>query len=151
MQGAAGALRVLLGHEPAAEFSERLGSWVDAGSDRQSVEFLAKRLRGTLAMAAPLLEAAAGVTAGLTARIAALDDDGFMRRLPALRDGFDVMSPAARQRFLDALAAAMGGRRVDLRLEHSREELAIWTEADRHGRAAVELIDPDGLEWATES
>jgi len=147
MQGAAGALRVLLGHEPAHEFSERVGSWVDAASDRQSVEFLAKRLRGTLAMAAPLLEASSEVTAGLAARIGALNDDGFMRRLPALRDGFDVMSPAARQRFLDSLAAAMGGHRVDLRLEHSREELAIWTEADRRGRQAVELLDPEVLEW----
>jgi hypothetical protein len=65
---------------------------------------LTGRLRGALTMAAPLLESAPAVSGGLLDRVATLGDEGFLRRLPALRDGFDVLSPAARQRFLRALS-----------------------------------------------
>jgi hypothetical protein len=56
MQGAAGAVRVLLGQEAPEAFGERLGSWVDGASAPGSMAVLAGRLRGALTMAAPLLD-----------------------------------------------------------------------------------------------
>jgi hypothetical protein len=141
MQGAAGAVRVLLGHQAPEAFGERLGSWVDAAAGPAAMPALAGRLRGALTMAAPLLESAPAAGDRLLDRVAALDDEGFLRRLPALREGFDVLSPAARQRFLDALSGRLG-RRTDLRLEEAPERLARWAEADRAGLAAVRTLDP---------
>jgi hypothetical protein len=97
-------------------------------------------------MAGPLLEAAPAVIDRLIERVAALDDTAFLRRLPALREGFDVLSPAARQRFLHALAPSIGGS-LDLRLDHPAELLARWAEADQRGRRAVESLTPDVLAW----
>jgi Family of unknown function (DUF5682) len=79
---------------------------------------------------------APAVSDGLLDRVAALDDEAFLRRLPALREGFEVLSPAARQRFLEALSDRLG-RRADLRLDDPPELLARWAEADRAGRAAA--------------
>ncbi len=89
---------MLLGKEAPEAFGERLGSWVDAATAPAAMAALAGRLRGALTMAAPLLESAPAVSGGLVDRVAALDDEGFLRRLPALRDGFDVLSPAATRR-----------------------------------------------------
>ena len=42
---------------------------------------------------------------------------------------FEVLSPAARQRFLQALEPSLGGS-LDLRLDHPAEFLARWAEAE---------------------
>jgi hypothetical protein len=144
MQGAAGAVLVLLGHEAPEAFGARLGSWVDAASAPGAMAALAGRLRGALTMAAPLLESAPAVSGGLLDRVAALDDGAFLRRLPALREGFDVLSPAARQRFLEALSDRLG-RRADLRLDDPPELLARWAEADRAGWAAASALSASPL------
>ena len=146
MQGAGGAVRVLLGHADAEAFGEQMGSWVDGAGDRSAQAALAGRMTGALAMAGPLLEAAPAVTDRLIERVTALDDTAFLHRLPALREGFEVLSPAARQRFLQALAPSVGGN-LDLRLDHPAELLARWAEADQRGRRAVESIAPDVLTW----
>jgi hypothetical protein len=146
MQGAGGAVRVLLGHADAEAFGEQMGSWVDGAGDQSAQTGLAGRITGALAMAGPLLEAAPAVTDRLIERVAALDDTAFLHRLPALREGFEVLSPAARQRFLQALAPSVGGS-LDLRLDHPAELLARWAEADQRGRHAVESIAPDVLAW----
>jgi hypothetical protein len=142
MQGAAGAVRVLLEQLDAAEFGVRMGSWVDAAADQGA---LARRLAGALAMAAPLLEAAPSITACLIERITALDDTTFLQRLPALREGFDVLSPAARQRFLHALLPSLSAS-FDERLEHPADQLARWAAADAHGLNAVLSTLPRALE-----
>jgi hypothetical protein len=114
MQDAAGAVRALLGQEPPEAFGERLGSWVDAAAARGSMAALAGRLRGALTMAAPLLESAPAVSGGLLDRVAALDDEAFLRRLPALREGFEVLSPTARQRFLPVRRPLVRSVRYDV-------------------------------------
>ncbi|HYW88143.1 MAG TPA: DUF5682 family protein, partial [Chloroflexota bacterium] len=85
------------------------------------------------------------VTQHLIARISALDDAGFLGRLPALREAFDVLSPAARQRFLDSLRASVG--EVDLRLDYAPNLLGRWADADHAGRLAAAALDEDVLIW----
>jgi hypothetical protein len=145
MQGAGAALRVLLGHALPRELGERMGSWVDVATDRGGQTLLAGRMRGALLMAAPLLEAAPETTDHLIARIAALNDAEFLGRLPALREAFDVLSPAARQRFLDALRASIG--EIDLRLDFPPSLLGRWADADQAGRQAATALDEDALIW----
>jgi hypothetical protein len=48
MQGAAGAVRILLGQEAPGAFGERLGSWVDAAAAPDAMAALAGRLRGAV-------------------------------------------------------------------------------------------------------
>jgi hypothetical protein len=137
MQGASGAVSVLLGFIDPDTFGERMGSWLNI-ADANSV-MLARRLAGALVMATPLLEVAPGIIQRLIERIDVLDDASFLRRLPALRDGFDVLSPAARQRFLQALRPNLADT-FDLRLDHPAAVLARWAEADAHGRHSVEAL-----------
>jgi hypothetical protein len=141
MQGAAGAVRVLIGHLDADVFAERLASWLDAADESA----LARRLTGALVIAAPLLEAAPSVTDRLIQRVARLADDEFLRRLPALREGFEALSPAARQRFLNALRPSLSPD-FDVRLEHAPDALARWAAADAHGREALLAMLPKALE-----
>jgi hypothetical protein len=144
MQGAGGAVRVLLGQVDAETFGERLGSWVDVAVDSGGQAVLAGRLRGALLTAAPLLESAPSVTERLFARIEALDDAGFLARLPALREAFDVLSPAARQRFLDGLR---GGD--PLVLEYPPMMLGRWAAGDQAGREAAATLDAEALGWGS--
>lgn len=140
MQGAAGAVRVLIGHLEADVFAERMASWLDTAD--QSA--LARRMAGALAVAAPLLEAAPTITDRLIQRVAALADDGFLRRLPALREGFDALSPAARQRFLNALRPSLSPD-FDVRLDQPADALAKWAAADAHGRETLLATFPGAL------
>lgn len=143
MQGAAGAARVLLGRAAAPDFGCALGSWVDAGADATGRRALAARLRGALVVAAPLFEADPGFAADLLDRVERIADDEFLARVPALRHGFDVLSPAARGRLLTALAGRIGCGAdahgvLDVALEDAAELRIVWARADRAGRAAVE-------------
>jgi hypothetical protein len=143
MQGAAGAVRVLLGHLPPDAFGTRMGSWVEAASlSHQSV--LARRLAGALAMAAPLLEAAPSITDELIERVSGMVDGAFLQRLPALREGFDVMSPAARRRFLQALRPGLSAG-FDPRLDHPATTLGRWAAADLHARGILLSEMPEAL------
>jgi Mg-chelatase subunit ChlD len=150
LQGAAGAALVLLGHAEPAALGTRLGSWVDASGGHD----LAGRLHGVLVMAAPLLEVCADLLDRLRDRVEAMPDGAFLERLPALRDGFEVLSPAARQRFLEAVADRVGvgdPAELDRRLgvDHARAALARWAAADLAGRAAVLAQDPAMLDPPT--
>jgi Mg-chelatase subunit ChlD len=147
LQGAAGAALVLLGHADPAALGTRLGSWVDASGGHD----LAGRLQGVLVMAAPLLEVCADLLGPLRDRVEAMPDGAFLERLPALRDGFEVLSPAARQRFLEAVADRVGvGDPAELErrlaVGHARAALARWAAADLAGRAAVLAQDPAMLD-----
>jgi hypothetical protein len=135
MQGASGAVRVLLGHLEPDAFGERMGAWVDRRSPTEQ-SALARRIAGALSLAAPLVEAAPAIVDRLVSRVGGLNDAAFLQRLPALRDGFDVLSPAARQRFLAALRSSLPDT-ADLELAHSAALLARWAEADLHGRDAL--------------
>ncbi len=138
---AAGAVRVLTGHEEAEAFGERVASWVDGAVDSASRATLTARLSGVLTVAGPLLTVGAGALDPLLDRVVELDDSAFLSRLPALRGGFDTLSPAARDRLLGTVEERLG-ERVDGLDADDPAELARRTAADL---AARELLIGLGL------
>ncbi|GAA3207005.1 hypothetical protein GCM10020256_02360 [Streptomyces thermocoprophilus] len=85
MRGAAGAVRVLLGHEDAHVLGDRAASWVDGATDPGTRTALTARLTGLLTAAGPLLETAPAALGPLLDRVTTLPDRAFLDRLPALR------------------------------------------------------------------
>ncbi|MEU2573658.1 DUF5682 family protein [Streptomyces anulatus] len=138
---AAGAVRVLTGHEEAESFGGRVASWVDGAVDSTSRAALTARLAGVLTVAGPLLTVGIGALDPLLHRVVELDDTAFLARLPALRGGFDTLSPAARDRLLDTVEERLG-ERVDTLDADDPAELARRTTADL---AARELLAGLGL------
>jgi hypothetical protein len=145
MQGAAGALLVAVGQRPAEALGGRLGAWFDAAVDLDTRRQLADRLKGALTVAAPLFEAAPSFLDGLSARVERASDEAFLERLPALREGFDTLSTAARGRLLEVLADRLDerdprGRGLDVSLEEDPVLLASCAAADAAGRRAADLV-----------
>ncbi|MFE9850519.1 DUF5682 family protein [Streptomyces sp. NPDC005576] len=105
---AAGAVRVLTGHEDARTFGTRVASWVDGAVDSTSRATLTARLTGVLTVAGPLLTVGADALDPLLHRVVELDDTAFLARLPALRGGFDTLSPATRDRLLETVEERLG-------------------------------------------
>lgn len=138
---AAGAVRVLTGHEEAEAFGGRVASWVDGAADSASRAALTARLTGVLTVAGPLLTVGVGALDPLLHRVAELDDNAFLARLPALRGGFDTLSPAARDRLLDTVEERLG-ERVDTLDADDPAEQARRTAADL---AARDLLTGVGL------
>ncbi|MDR6975143.1 Mg-chelatase subunit ChlD [Streptomyces sp. 3330] len=140
MRGAAGAVRVLLGQESAPSFGGRVASWVDGAVDADSRSALTARLSGLLAAAGPLLEAAAPALEPLLGRVSELPDREFLDRLPALRGGFETLSPAARDRLLAAVEERLGTGRVADTDGLDPAALAVWAGADLTARAALRSL-----------
>ncbi|MEU1484846.1 DUF5682 family protein [Streptomyces sp. NPDC005752] len=138
---AAGAVRVLTGHEEAEAFGGRVASWVDGAVDGTSRAALTARLTGVLTVAGPLLTVGVDALDPLLNRVVELDDTAFLARLPALRGGFDTLSPAARDRLLDTVGERLG-ERVDTLDADDPAELARRTAADL---AVRELLTGLGL------
>ncbi|MFF4472543.1 DUF5682 family protein [Streptomyces sp. NPDC001599] len=153
MRGAAGAVRVLLGHEDPDALGERVASWVDGARDRASRSALTARLTGLLTATGPLLESAAPALEPLLDRVTELADREFLERLPALRGGFDTLSPAARDRLLSVVEERVGVDRPADTGGVDPTALALWTRADLMARAALDGLrllppapDPDRLQ-----
>ncbi|MGQ4401539.1 DUF5682 family protein [Streptomyces hayashii] len=149
MRGAAGAVRVLLGQEDARVFGDRVASWVDGAVDAESRSGLTARLSGLLTAAGPLLEAAAPALEPLLDRVSELPDRQFLDRLPALRGGFDTLSPAARDRLLASVEERLGAGRVADTDGLDPAALAVWAGADLAARAALRslgLLPPRGVD-----
>ncbi|MFJ3498315.1 DUF5682 family protein [Streptomyces sp. NPDC086091] len=145
MRGAAGAVRVLLGQEDARVLGDRVASWVDGAVDPDARAALAQRLTGLLTAAGPLLEAAAPALEPLLERVVELPDRDFLDRLPALRGGFETLSPAARERLLSAVEERLDGGRVADTGGVDPAALAAWAAADlvaRDGLRALGLLPP---------
>ncbi|MEV5321161.1 DUF5682 family protein [Streptomyces sp. NPDC052687] len=140
MRGAAGAVRVLLGQEDARVFGDRVASWVDGATDPDSRAALTARLGGLLTAAGPLLEAAAPALEPLLARVSELPDRAFLDRLPALRGGFDTLSPAARDRLLAAVEQRLDTERVTDTHGVDPAALALWTQADFTARETLRSL-----------
>ncbi|WP_431997125.1 vWA domain-containing protein [Streptomyces fungicidicus] len=140
MRGAAGAVRVLLGHEDAHTFGDRVASWVDGATDPDSRAALTARLGGLLTAAGPLLEAAAPALEPLLTRITELPDRDFLDRLPALRGGFDTLSPAARDRLFAAVEERLGTTHVADTGGVDPAALAAWTSADLAARETLRSL-----------
>ncbi|MCX4388000.1 DUF5682 family protein [Micromonospora peucetia] len=149
IQGAALAARVLLDLTPTEVLGTRVAGWIDAATGPDTRRHLHRLLGGLLTAAHPLLQSAPAALDPLLERIERLTDPEFLDRLPALRGGFDVLTPAARGRLLDTVAERLGDR-LDLALSAPPELLARWTAADLAGRAALIARDipilgtPDG-------
>ncbi|MEV7723331.1 DUF5682 family protein [Streptomyces sp. NPDC087917] len=149
MRGASLAVRVLLDLDPAAALGARAAAWVDGATAPDTRRALARRLTGLLSAAGPLLGASPQALAPLMDRVDELPDAEFLERLPALRGGFDTLSPAARDRLLAVVTERLGDR-VDLSLDASPALLALWAAADAAGLAALkELTPPDRTQAPT--
>ncbi|MDX3249026.1 DUF5682 family protein, partial [Streptomyces sp. ME18-1-4] len=140
MRGAAGAVRVLLGQEDARAFGDRVASWVDGAVDPDARSALTARLSGLLTAAGPLLEAAAPALEPLLDRVSELPDREFLDRLPALRGGFDTLSPAARDRLLAAVEERLDTGYVADTDGVDPAALAAWTGADLAARATLRSL-----------
>ncbi|WP_434095208.1 DUF5682 family protein [Streptomyces flaveolus] len=145
MRGAAGAVRVLLGHEDPWVLGERVAAWVDTANDPASRAALTARLTGLLTAAGPLLESAAPALEPLLNRVSELPDRDFLDRLPALRGGFDALSPAARDRLLSTVEEQLAVGHLGDTGTVDPVALARWTGADLAARAtlgALGLLPP---------
>ncbi|RKN12708.1 DUF5682 family protein [Streptomyces radicis] len=141
MRGAAAAVRTLLGLTTPERLGGLVASWVDAAGDPDARAALTARLGGLLTAAGPLLEASPATLGPLLDRISELPDRRFLDRLPALRGGFDTLSPAARDRLLDVVEERIGGRVAELP-DTDPVTLERWTRADL---AAAEALAAQGL------
>ncbi|GGZ08443.1 DUF5682 family protein [Streptomyces nitrosporeus] len=141
MRGAAGAVRVLLGHAEPAELGLRAAAWLDTAYGPESRAALTARLTGLLSAAGPLLESAAPALEPLLDRVSELSDRDFLDRLPALRGGFDTLSPAARDRLLDVVEERLGEGLVADTGPVDPAALAAWTAADLTAREVLEALD----------
>jgi Mg-chelatase subunit ChlD len=139
IQGAALAARVLLDLDPPDVLGARAAGWVDAGTDADGRRRLHRLLRGLLSAAGPLLQSTPAALDPLLDRIEHLTDQDFLDRLPALRGGFDILSPAARDRLLQTITDRLGDR-LDLALSAPPDLLARWAAADAAGGAALSAL-----------
>ncbi|MFG2487389.1 DUF5682 family protein [Streptomyces virginiae] len=148
MQGAALAVRVLLDLDPAAELGGRAAGWIDSAGTADSRRALTRRLGGLLTAAGPLLQSSPAALTPLLDRVEHLADQDFLDRLPALRGGFDALSPAARDRLLHTVTERLGDR-IDLALDASPALLALWAAADAAGLAALKALPLPGTQEPT--
>ncbi|WP_405802157.1 DUF5682 family protein [Streptomyces sp. NBC_01506] len=139
IQGAAAATRVLLDLDAPQAMGDRVASWIDRATGPDERRRLSGSLTGVLTAAGPLLQSAEAALTPLLDRIDALPDQGFLQRLPALRGGFDVLTPADRGRLLRTVTERLGDR-PDLTLSAPPELVALWTAADAAGLAALTAL-----------
>ncbi|MFF4382802.1 DUF5682 family protein [Kitasatospora sp. NPDC001547] len=137
VRGAAGAVRVLLGQEPAEVLGGRAASWVDGATGPEARHALGRALVGLLTAAEGLFDSAPQALEPVLERVTSLPDDAFLDRLPALRGGFDTLSPAARDRLLALVEERLGTRLAALPEEAGPAALAGWVRADLAARAAL--------------
>ncbi|MFC5830576.1 vWA domain-containing protein [Nonomuraea insulae] len=139
MRGAALAARVLLDLDGSGTLGARAAGWIDNATGTDGRARLSRLLTGALTAAGPLLEAAPAALDPLIERIDGLPDQEFLDRLPALRGGFDTLTPAARTRLLGVVSERLGDR-LDLALSASPELLGLWTAADAAGLSVLRSL-----------
>ena len=147
MQGAALGCCLLTGDLQETDYVIQTGSWLDNAVDEDSRHDLTRRLRGTLLLVAPRLHSDSDCLNGIEDRTDVLSDAEFLQRLPALRGGFDVLSPTTRRMLL---------QQIQHRLPHGSAAIRTSTidplmqkmmfEADEVSRAAVVELLPN-LQW----
>ncbi|MEV6037109.1 DUF5682 family protein [Nonomuraea sp. NPDC052116] len=139
MQGAALAARVLLDLDGPASLGDRAAGWIDTATGPDGRLRLARLLTGVLTAAGPLLQSAPAALDPLMNRVDGLTDKEFLDRLPALRGGFDTLSPAGRARLLGVVSERLGDR-LDVALHAPPALLALWTAADAAGLEALRAL-----------
>ena len=141
MSAAAGAVQVLLGLTEPAVLGTRIASWVDGAVADEGRRRLLGRLRGLLVAAEPLLQSGSDVLDGLLNRVGTLSDADFLSRLPALRGGFQTISPAGRDRLLAVVEDRLGEDGLSHDVADLEPALLLHRLlADRAGRAAVSAL-----------
>ncbi|HEV2343674.1 MAG TPA: DUF5682 family protein [Actinocrinis sp.] len=139
IRGAALAVRVLLDLGTADELGARAAGWIDAATALDTRRRLSRLLAGLLSAAGPLMQSAPAALDPVLDRIDSLTDEAFLARLPALRGGFDTLTPAARDQLLRTVTERLGDR-LDLRLSASPKLMARWAAADAAGLAALRTL-----------
>ncbi|MEV4013787.1 DUF5682 family protein [Nonomuraea angiospora] len=139
MQGAALAARVLLDLDGPASLGDRAAGWIDTATGPDGRLRLSRLLTGVLTAAGPLLQSAPAALDPLMNRVDGLTDKEFLDRLPALRGGFDTLSPAGRARLLGVVSERLGDR-LDVALYAPPALLALWTAADAAGLEALRAL-----------
>ncbi|WP_431918532.1 vWA domain-containing protein [Nonomuraea jabiensis] len=139
MQGAALAARVLLDLDGPASLGDRAAGWIDTATGPDGRLRLSRLLTGVLTAAGPLLQSAPAALDPLMNRVDGLTDKEFLDRLPALRGGFDTLSPAGRARLLGVVSERLGDR-LDVALHAPPALLALWTAADTAGLEALRAL-----------
>jgi uncharacterized protein with von Willebrand factor type A (vWA) domain len=94
----------------------------------------------------PLVSSDPDWLSGLEDRLASSADDEFLARLPALRGGFQILTPVDRARLLSDRLAVLepnGPAATTSRPMDDPVALACATAADRAGRAAIARLLPD--------
>ncbi|QDY08251.1 VWA domain-containing protein [Micromonospora sp. HM134] len=139
MAAAAGAVQVLLCLREPAAFGRLVASWVDTATTPAGRQQLQGHLTGLLVVAEPLLRASGEVFDGLLERVETLPDEEFLTRLPALRAGFHVVSPAGRDRLLEVVRGRLddAGPDVDVAVLDDPDALLVRLRADAAGRRAL--------------
>ncbi|MBF9132426.1 VWA domain-containing protein [Plantactinospora sp. S1510] len=139
VQGAALAARVLIDLDTPETLGVRTAGWIDAGTDPAGRRRLLHLLGGLLTAAGPLLQAAPAALDPLLDRVERLTDQDFLDRLPALRGGFDTLTPVAREQLLGTVTGRLGDR-IDLTLSAPPAVLARWSAADAAGHAVLRAL-----------
>lgn len=146
MQGVGAAGLFLIESLSAEEFGTALGAWVSAATERDSRRQLRSRLQGAVLLAAPRLHGAAECVHGFEEQFARLADKEFLARLPALRGGFDVLSPAARSRLLSELLSRLPDEARGLPTRALTDDPVVAgfrAAADEAGRQALAELMPE--------
>lgn len=105
MQGTAIGCRLIMNDLSTEELVTFTGSWVDQATETESRRALLRRLRGTMLVLQPRLLSDDGLLSGIEDRLTVYSDVAFFERLPALRGGFDVLSPVVRKQLLRIIDA----------------------------------------------
>lgn len=139
MQGAAWGASLLAGYAAAAPAGAWIASWIANAESGDARLALSKGLAGLFVASGSLLEVAPAVLEEMVARIDALDDAGFLRRLPALRKGFGVLSKVERARLIQTLAErGVVDRRALERLPIDPESLVRYATLDQAAASRTE-------------
>lgn len=137
MQGTAAALLTRQGHRSSAWLRSQLSAWVWAAGNPEQRAGLKARLFGFCLAAGEMLEIGSDVLQGIMDQIEEFPDRDFLDRAPAMRGGFDALSPAVRQRILESVVGAhndAGKLAVDASL------LLAWASADERACAELERL-----------
>lgn len=139
MQGAAEALlyRLEINEDSPTDALPRIAERIAGAHSPTARKELRRWLAGLLGAAPDLPGSDAALTDALRAGVEGLPDSAFVHRLPALRGGFDGLSPAARERLFDAFEVGSAGA-----MDVSPEVLAAWAAEDQQVR---ERLDSWGL------
>jgi Mg-chelatase subunit ChlD len=148
IEGASAAALLVLQTEDAHAIKTRIASWLDLATTDATKAALRQRLQGLFCSAASLLTADPDLAQRVLERIAAPADDAFLGRLPSLRAGCSVLSPAERARLFEAWSELLGDamKSSELNTDVDPVWLAQLAAADAYGRAAMDAIVPASTE-----